>query len=426
MKARWARRAVCSMAVTAAAGALAPGAGAATASLGTLPATADRLTAYGGWVLFSERSARGDWSLMAWHAGSIVALPVPARSIPFDAEAGPGADGHAAAVFSKCVREPRVRGGEGQMLAAAVEWQTASGCRIYELSLPGGTPRLLARIRPPRGSSDATPAIWRGEVAFARYGRAGPPQLLLSGTRNVRHLGGGPSSCPAPSTISEAPLCRRHERLLRSRVTGISLSAGAAVYEWVAEVPGSFVGPSADPEIRIDPLRSGAQSAPTKLLEMRFASGACGGSWSGSPNAVAGKALYLRTAYACEAGPERLTSSFEIAPPVGRVRSSGTGGHILALALAWDSGTAYWLGLVPSPPAACTGNPACQRERTAGQPCPPQSVCETARPLPAQFGCEPAEGACTLMRTTGLAAASSVGAAGKRRGAVSRPGAARH
>jgi hypothetical protein len=380
-------------------------AGATTTPLVALPGVADRLTAYGGYAVFSERSQQGTWSLMAWHAGTIAPLRVPARSIPFDAEAGPGPAGTAAVVFSKCARDPNPRAAE-PTVAADVEWQRASGCRIYELSLPGGTPRLVAKISPPRGSYDATPAVWRNEIAFARYGGSGGPQLLLSAAGRVTRLGGGPTSCPAPSTIPGAPLCARGERLIRNRVAGISLSAGAAVYEWVSEVPGAFVGPLAEPEIRIDPLRDGRQTIATKLLAMSFASGACGGASSDSAEAVGGEALFLTRSFACEPGPERLTSSFELSPPVGRARSWGTGAHVLALALAVDRGALYWIGLVPSPPA-CAGNRPCEAPQGRPESCPAQSVCDSAQQLAGPFGCAPAEGACTLMRTTGLTLASS-------------------
>lgn len=412
---------------------LAPAAASASAApatpLAALPQVASRLTAFDGWVVFSERSGQGNWSLMAWHAGAIAALPVATRTIPFDAQAGPGPDGRPVVVFSKCTREPRTRGSDPES-AAQVEWQTASGCRIYELSPAGGAPRLVTTIRPPRGAFDATPAISRGEIAFARYGRPGGPQLLLSDGHLARRLGGGPTSCPAPSTIPGAPLCGRGEHLARPRVAGISLSAGAAVYEWVAEVPGAFVGPSADPEIRIDPLRGGRQSGATKLLSLSFASGACGGSSSSSPNAAGGKALFVTSTFVCEPAPERLTSTFELAPPLGRARSSGTGGHRLALAVAWDRGTAYWIGLVPTPQAPCTENQTCERqEAERAAECPAQSVCDSARQLAEPFACEPAQGTCTLMRTSGLATASAASTGGVR-ARRSRPGsrlaAARH
>jgi hypothetical protein len=410
---------------------------AAATPLATLPSGAARLTAYDGYIVFSDRSAQGTWSLMAWHAGRFLSLPVPARTIPFDAEAGPGPDGRPTVVFSKCAREPLARAESPPHalvrppLAADVEWQTASGCRIYELALAGGAPRLVANVRPGRGRFDATPAIWHRELAFARYGGSGPPQLLLAEGRRLTRLGGGPASCPTPSTIGGVPLCGHGERLVRAHVAGVSLSAGAAVYEWVAEVPGAFVGPSADPEIRIDPLRGARQSAPTKLLAMSVASAACGGASSGSANAAGGEALYVTSEFACEPAPERRTSRFELGPPVGRGRSIGTGAHVLALAVAWDRGTAYWIGLLPSPEAQCTTSHTCEREEAKrAAECPAQSVCDSARPLSEPFSCEPGEGVCTLMRTSGLAGPSATSAGARSRATpprgASRPHAARH
>ena len=371
-------------------------------ALTPLPAAAQRLTAYGGYVVFSQRSGQDRWSLMAWHDGSVSPLPVPARAIPFDAEAGPGPAGTPVVVFSKCARDPRERPGPGPKRPADVEWQTGFACRIYELSLQGGAPRRVAALRPPAGASDSTPAIWRGEIAFARYVRSGPPQLLLAGAgMPLRRLGGGPASCPAPSTVPEAPLCARRQRLGRRRIAGISLGPSAAAYEWVADVPGAVVGPLADPEIRVDPLRDRRQVAPTKLVAMAFASGACGAESSVSPNAAGARVLYLTTRFTCEPGPERLTSTFHLRLPGRPGTSSGTGGHRLALALASDRGTAYWIGDVPQP----------QPQAEGGAGCPQQSVCSSAAPLAEPAGCEAQEGTCTLMRTSGLAVATAAGAA---------------
>src|SRR5262249_30692413 len=157
--------------------------------------------------------------------------------------------------------------------------------------------------------------------------------------------------------------------------------------EWVTQVQRAFVGPLADPEIRIDPLREGRQTLSTKLVSMSFASGACGGASSASAAAVAGEALYLTTVFTCEPAPERLTSKFELSPPVGRTRVSGTSGHMLALALGWDRGTAYWIGSVPAKQAPCTANHTCEREEAErNAECPQQSVCDSAEQLTGQFG----------------------------------------
>jgi hypothetical protein len=125
------------------------GAIAAGTPLAQLPNAAQKLTAYDGYVVFSqyEPSAR-DWHLMVWHSGSIGPLPVPAQDPP-----PPTAN---ELQSSEYLREP--------------VWTDARGCRIYELALPNGSPKLVKGIYK-SGASDSTPAIWDGDIAFARLGR---------------------------------------------------------------------------------------------------------------------------------------------------------------------------------------------------------------------------------------------------------------
>ena len=81
--------------------------------LAPLPYAAQALTAYDGYVVFSKSNASsGAWHLMVWHAGAISALAVPPRAVPFDADAGPGANGQPEVVFSVCAVEPRMLQGE--------------------------------------------------------------------------------------------------------------------------------------------------------------------------------------------------------------------------------------------------------------------------------------------------------------------------
>jgi hypothetical protein len=150
------------------------GAIAAGTPLAQLPNAAQKLTAYDGYVVFSqyEPSAR-DWHLMVWHSGSIGPLPVPARDMPFDANAGPAANGRPAIVYSRCAQDPPPPTANelqsSEYLREPV-WTDARGCRIYELALPNGSPKLVKGIYKP-GASDSTPAIWDGDIAFARLGR---------------------------------------------------------------------------------------------------------------------------------------------------------------------------------------------------------------------------------------------------------------
>ena len=66
---------------------------------------------------------------------------VAQRSVPFDADAGPGRDGQPVVVYSRCRQEPTLTAG----LAPTPDWQTARGCDVYELPL---TFDAVARVSP--------------------------------------------------------------------------------------------------------------------------------------------------------------------------------------------------------------------------------------------------------------------------------------
>ena len=73
---------------------------AASTPLAPLPDAAQKLAAYDGYVVFSRyEAAAQDWHLMVWHEGSIRALPVSPRDMPFDASAGPDANDRPTVVY---------------------------------------------------------------------------------------------------------------------------------------------------------------------------------------------------------------------------------------------------------------------------------------------------------------------------------------
>ena len=127
---------------------------------------ASGLSAYGGHAVWSARDATGQWRLVHWHAGTVTALPVPTRSVPFDADLGPGAAGAPAVLYSRCTTEPAAPSG----LARTPDWSTASGCDVYQAPLDGGTEQPLAEVNT-RYGSETTPSRWHGDVAFARRER---------------------------------------------------------------------------------------------------------------------------------------------------------------------------------------------------------------------------------------------------------------
>ena len=270
--------------------------------LAQLPNAAQRLTAYDGYVVFSQyEPSAGNWRLMVWHDGSIKALPVAARDMPFDADAGPGADGQAAIVYSLCTRDPPPLVAielQSSEYVREPEWTKARGCRIYEARAP------------------------------------------------------------------------------------------------VFDDPDRLTPLGADPEIRIDPLRAGRQSAPSLVAATSFVSGTCGYVESRSPSVVGSSLLYATNGGGCERGPEEIFSSFTSYSANTRAWRTARLRPGLVTALAEDHGTVYWI------------KHDLDVSETSEECRPGVSACAGSAFTEAQ-DCDPTHGICTLMQTNGL----SLGAA---------------
>jgi len=262
-----------------------PGAAAPTPSrdLAALPSGAWGVTAYGGYVVFSARAGTaGSWQLMAWHDGVMEALPVPARSVPFDADAGPDANGNPAVVYSRCSTEPGYASDEWQL-----DWANGRGCRIWELSLLGGVPARVSAIGAP-GASDTVPAIWDGAIAFARVPAHAAPRVpeiyLWRGGRPLRRLPAGSPPCPPATSCPN------------SHAWAISMSLDGSVLAIDWELRGYHVaragcGPIGGElfEVLADELGDGAQA----IADSGGFDGCDGGVFlPTSPSAVGGSVLY--------------------------------------------------------------------------------------------------------------------------------------
>jgi hypothetical protein len=392
----WDRRFLC--AIVAIAGLLSVlggsvgGAFAASTPLAQLPSSAQKLTAYGGYVVFSEYEATAkDWHLMVWHGGSIRALPVPARDMPFDANAGPAANGRPAIVYSRCTQDPPPPTANELQSSEYVrepDWTDARGCRIYELALPDGSPELVNGIYAP-GASDSTPAIWDGDIALARLiagSRDAQVYLWHHSTHRLTALGAGPGPC---RTHFFEQQCEAHPRTPPSAwVGGMSLDGSALGYEWIVQNGGPPFGEGADPEIRVDPLQASHQSAPGQVLSTSFASGTCGYGESTSPS-VAGSSLFYDTnGGGCE-GPQEILSSFTSYSTTTRTWRAARFDPGLVVAIAEDHGTTYWIRhdlKVFGPPLECS---------------PGLSACSSYA-FEEAGDCSPAHGTCTLMQTNDL------------------------
>lgn len=217
----------------------------------------------GGWLLWSV-PVPGGWGLEGDHDGTLTRIRAAPRPWPFDVQAGT-ADGFAVAVFSRCTRTPRMSAVDevehegmpadgGSLLLA----RTGSGCRIHELRLPDGPEATLAIPRPPH-SSDTTPAIWHGEVAFSRitpaHGKVA--QVRLWSPRKpgrlltLRH--GAAPAC--------APL-RRECEPPEGEVEGLAFDGKIVSFLWT--IFGGAAGPIGNQEVRLDRLGGVAQGVFTR------------------------------------------------------------------------------------------------------------------------------------------------------------------
>lgn len=153
------------------------------------------LRTWAGTTVTSVRdAAAGGYRLALLHTdGAIEPLPVAPRTVPFDADVGPGPDGAPVVVYSRCEREPD---------RAAAE---ARGCALQLLDLTRRVERRLAETDSP-AASEMQPTIWRDRVAWVRIEDDAADTRPRVYTRSLR-------SAPATRSrrLPALPTCRRPE-----------------------------------------------------------------------------------------------------------------------------------------------------------------------------------------------------------------------
>lgn len=148
--------------------------------------------------------SRWDPSIKQWrltisrNGGAPERLPVPPRTIAFDADIGPDADGkNAAIVYSRCRRE----------------YPDIYGCAVYRVRLKDKS-RKESRISSIDGgtTSEYLPTIWKKRIGFVRS-RDGDPTieqnvytrlLNTSGAKTQRSTGGPIRFCKDDGTCTES------------------------------------------------------------------------------------------------------------------------------------------------------------------------------------------------------------------------------
>ncbi len=225
--------------------------------------------AYGGWVVWSAPMS-GGWGLDAYHAGEVKTLHVASRAQPFDVDLGTNAAGEVVATFSRCVKTPRY----SEDLFLELE---GLGCRVHILNLASEQERSPA-IPHPADTSDTTPSMWDGDIAFGRYDphhHADVTQLLLWSGRThrlrvLRH-GATPTTEPCPSMIDgrgrrmresrEACLHNLHNSIQGAVTTGVienvDLGPDLVSFLWKIDGPG-VLSTGRGWEVRADRIATGA------------------------------------------------------------------------------------------------------------------------------------------------------------------------
>ncbi len=311
-------------------------AGAADTVLAPAPNVAG-ITAYGGQVVLSQLDpATHLWALVRSAGGTLTRLPVAERAVPFDADAGPDASGAPVVVYSRCTHEPA---GGGLGLAPTPDWETASGCEVYELALTGTATehRLTAASAPP--ASETTPSIWRGDLAFVRHGTGSAVptiEYLRRGATKPRHLAGG--------SVQLCPPDRAHGvdcgfPAVHDTVDQLDLGPARIAYLWNL-FGGSVYGIGVATELRSAPLAAGAGGGGgSTLLDSGLVSGTCGFSLPSGATAATSPISYLEASAPCDV----TTTSFATADPSTGIRALAPTPGGRAAGAARDGATIYWL-----------------------------------------------------------------------------------
>jgi hypothetical protein len=162
-------------------------------------ATLDRPTpvaAFGGRLVWSVLDrASGRFALMTRFGGVTQAVPVPPRRVPFDVDLGPGSDGGAVAVYSRCDREPPLGSGFAPTL-----YNRGRGCDLFLFDFATRAERRLTNASAPN-ASEFFPTIWRDTLAFGRTYDTKPDlpyvytRPVVGSARSTRQPGGARNAC---------------------------------------------------------------------------------------------------------------------------------------------------------------------------------------------------------------------------------------
>jgi hypothetical protein len=222
------------------------------------------ISAGDGWIVWSVPVA-GGFGLEASHAGVTRALGVAPRPQPFELSVGTSATGSPVVTFSRCTKTPTGTDFGLGIIAPL----TGSGCRVHVFNLRTERESTPA-IPHPAGTSDTTPSMWHGRIAFARldpahHQKVQQVMLWTPGHRTLTVLPHGaiPTGCPYRGGCAGMPRS--------GTVDGLSYDGRLVSFLWLPVAPG-VIG-DAGWELRADAVATGR----TKLVGDGFAGEVCMG-----------------------------------------------------------------------------------------------------------------------------------------------------
>jgi len=229
------------------------------------------VTAFDGRLVWSDYDAGANrYFLVQRFAGLTSRLPVDPRSVPFDVDVGPDADGNPVAVYSRCRRDPPLRDPRtGNALVQTPEWRRGQGCNLFMYSFEESR-EVQIRHASTAAASEFLPTVWTSRLAFARVyerrrGDAGrraylyvrPNSLFASQGRrgDTRRLPAGPRA--RDLYCSGKP--RRCRRLPEPGPTSLDIATRRVAFGWASTENG------ATSTVWMDVLRSTGRTAHTRV-----------------------------------------------------------------------------------------------------------------------------------------------------------------
>jgi hypothetical protein len=204
------------------------------------------VTAHAGRIVWSAYDSGQQAFFLTQRVGGVTSrVPVRPRSVPFDVDLGPDANGETVAAYSRCSRDPVARDPRiGNVIAQMPDWSRGRGCDLYRFDFASGRETRIATANSP-GASEFLPSVWKATVAFARvYER----KRGLRGERAYLYArpitGAGRSRRLIAGSRSDFRFCtggrpRRCERVVEPGPTALDLFGRRLAFGWDSASEGS-------------------------------------------------------------------------------------------------------------------------------------------------------------------------------------------